>query len=127
MKNKILFITITLLSCGVAFSTEMPQISSASTNIGKELESLNILISATKQTLENATALKKQVEDYQKLQQLYLQDADNKELLFHMVRTAFRLNEKIKSTHLEHAFSPEFLSELHVFAQVANKRTLPKP
>lgn len=127
MYNKILFVLFATLLCGSISAIDIPQISSVSSNVNNELDSLNTLISATKQNLDNEMALKKQVESYQKLQQLYLKNADDKELLFQMVKAAYRLQETIKSYHLEHTFSKEFLNELNVFAQVANKRAIPKP
>jgi hypothetical protein len=127
MYNKILFILVATLLCGTVSAIDIPAISSVSSNVSNELDSLNALINATKQNLDNQIAIKKQIESYQKLQQLYLKNADDKELLFQMVKSAYRLQDAIKSNHLDHAFSTEFLNELNVFAQVANKRAIPKP
>lgn len=127
MHNKILFILTATFLSATAFCIEMPQISSVTSNVSNELESLNTLIDATKENLNNERALKKQVESYLVLQQLYLKNADDKELLFQMIKNAYRLQESIKTYHLEHAFSAEFMNELTIFAQIANKRAIPKP
>lgn len=127
MNYKILFIFISSLLLGSLNAVDLPSISSVSSNVNSELDGLNTLINATKQNLDNQLAVKKQVESYQKLQQLYLQSPDNTEILFQIVKNAYKLQEAIRYYHLEQAFSGDFLNELNIFAQVANKRAIPKP
>jgi len=95
--------------------------------VGKQLVLLDQLIAVTQENLEKQKALQKAILEYQKLQDLYLQNPNDNEVLFCMVKVAHRLLEGIKANYLTQTFDKDFLSELTVFSQVANKRGIPKP
>jgi len=93
----------------------------------KQLIMLDNLIAVTQENLNNQKALKQMIQDYQKLQYLYLQNPKDNEVLYHMVKAAHHLLEGIKANHLTQTFDKDFLSELTLFSNVANKRGIPKP
>lgn len=103
------------------------QIKDPAALIGNELTMLDNLIEVTQQNLERQEALRELVKEYQKVHDQYMKNIDDKELLYGLIKKAYRLLENIKESHLEHAFAPEFISELTVFSQVAAKRGVPKP
>ncbi len=88
---------------------------------------LKSLIEATQRSLEQQKALLEQVKKYQEMQQSYLQQPEDKDLLLQVAKSAQRLLENIQANHLTQAFEPDFLSELTLFSQVAAKRGAPKP
>lgn len=92
-----------------------------------QVEMMNNLIGATQKNLEAQKMIREQVVAYQKLQDLYVRNSQDKELVFQMVKAAHRLLENIKENNLTQAFDQDFLSELTVFSQVATKRGVPKP
>lgn len=95
--------------------------------IANELQTLDRLINATQTSLEKQRELKSAIADYQKLQELYLKNDQDRELLFRMVKSAHKILNEIKENHLLHVFSPDFISELTLFSQVASKKGIPKP
>jgi hypothetical protein len=110
-----------------AAPADLPQVSDASSNVSVELQTLDHIISMTKENLTAQKVVKQKVQYYYRLQQAYLANPDDRELLFRMVKTSFKLLEIINNNHLQHAFSDDFLHELDVFAQVAVKRGIPRP
>ena len=104
----------------------LPQISDASSDVDHELSELNALITVTEEMLTAEKKVRFQVEEYSRLRQLYLRDGDDRELLFRIIKAAYTLRETIHHHHLDHAFSKSFIEELDLFAQVANKRSLPR-
>lgn len=107
--------------------TDLPQISDVSSNVSGELQTLDQIIAMTKENLAAQEVIRQKVHYYYRLQQAYLSDPDDRELLFRMVKTSYKLLELINKNHLRHAFTDEFLGELDVFAQVAVKRGIPRP
>jgi hypothetical protein len=95
--------------------------------LAEQLSTLDHLIEMTKLSLKNQQALRQQIQDYQKIQELYLQNTHDNDLLFRMVKLAARILESIKENHLAQNFDTEFISELTLFSQIANKRGIPKP
>ena len=88
---------------------------------------LDNLIEVTQQSLEAQIALKQEIQVYQKLFDSYVNDPEDKQLLIKATQSAHRIMENIKAHHLEQIFDSKFLGELNLFAQVANKRGIPKP
>lgn len=95
--------------------------------IGNELSRLNHLIQATQKSLEGQKQLREKIIEYQKIQESYLLHPKDNEILFRMIKSAYGTLQSIQDNHLEHAFDPDFMSELKVLAQVASKRGVPKP
>lgn len=88
---------------------------------------LDRLIESTQTTLENQLALRDMIKQYQELREIYIQDTENTELLLRVAKLSYLVSESIKENHLDHAFDPEFLSELSLFAKLASKRGIPSP
>lgn len=95
--------------------------------IGNELARIDTLIQATQKSLENQKKLRERIVEYQKIQDLYLLYPDDNEILFRMVKSAYRTLEAIREYHLIQTFDPDFISELTILSQVATKRGIPKP
>jgi len=126
--KKLLLTACCLLSCSALFSlqTDLPQISDISSKVPQELDTLNAVIGATRENLSRQEILKDEVERYQQLQARFLQNPDNNELLFQMVKSAYRISELVQTAHLQNAFSKNFLNEIEMFARVAAKRGIPR-
>lgn len=95
--------------------------------VANEIDRLNFLIDATQNNLQNQKNLRGLILEYQKTQALYMKNSQDNELLFRMVKQAHRILSQIKENNLAHLFSSEFLGELTLLSQVANKKGLPKP
>lgn len=92
-----------------------------------ELNRLDRVIQATQQNLEKQKAIRNDLIEYMQLQDLYAANSKDNDHLLRMAKSANRLLEKIKENHLLQTFSSDFISELTIFAQLANKRGIPKP
>lgn len=95
--------------------------------INNELARLDTLIQATQQSLEGQKQLRSSIEEYKKIQEQFFKQSDDNDILFSMVKSAHRTLKLIKDNHLTQSFDPEFIDELTVLAQAANKRGIPKP
>lgn len=95
--------------------------------INNELRRLDTLIQATEQSLEGQKKLKELIIQYQNIQDQFLNDTQNNDLLFQLVKSAYRALQSINENHLIHTFDPEFISELTTLSQIATKRGIPKP
>lgn len=95
--------------------------------IGNEIARLDTLIQATEKSLEEQKQLRIQIVEYQKLQDRFLEKPKDNELLYKLVKSAYRTLQMIKESHLIHNFDPDFIDELSVLAQPATKRGIPKP
>jgi hypothetical protein len=116
----------------LAFSFQLqadlpPTIADPAALIGNEIARLDTLIQATEQSLEGQKKLRTLIVEYQKLQDQYLKNTKDNELLFKLVKSAYRVLVSIKENHLIHNFDPEFIDELTVLSQPASKRGIPKP
>lgn len=85
------------------------------------------LIAATEQKLRDFQELKQHLQKYQLLEQAYMNDPDNKELLMKLIREASRTMRLIQEYQLTDTFPPKFMKELALFANVGNKRGVPRP
>lgn len=95
--------------------------------IDREITMLSDLIDATQQNLNNQIKLRDLIKQYQTYQKRYLEVADDNELLYQMIKTAYVILDIIKQNHLAEAFDPAFISELTIVSKPAAKRGLPKP
>lgn len=95
--------------------------------IGNEISRLDTLIQATELSLEGQKKLRTQIMEYQKLQDLYFKTPQDNDLLFKVIKSAYRTLQTIKENHLVQTFDPEFIDELTVLSQPATKRGIPKP
>lgn len=95
--------------------------------IDNEIARLDSLILATRQSLEGQQKLREKIIEYKKIEEFYLKQPDDNEILFRLVKSAHRTLEAIKENHLLQTFDPEFIDELTVLSQAATKRGIPKP
>lgn len=91
-----------------------------------ELSTLDALINATQQSLDNQKKIRELFVQYQKLRTLAQQNPDDNEQLIKMVKSAQRLLNSIEENNLSQNFDPDFMTELALFAQIASKRGIPK-
>jgi hypothetical protein len=92
-----------------------------------ELARLDHLIEATTKSLDNQRKLREILIEYKQVEKLYLKNPEDKNLLFRFIKMAYQLLNSIKDNHLEHTFSPEFINELTLLSQIANKKGTSKP
>lgn len=95
--------------------------------IGNEISRLDTLIQATETSLEAQKKLRTQILEYQKLQDQYLKNTKDNDLLMKLVKSAYRTLQTIKEQHLEQNFDSDFIDELRVISQPATKRGIPRP
>lgn len=95
--------------------------------IDSQIAMMDDLIAMTKQTLNGEYEIKTLIQDYQHIQDAYLKNMDDKELVIKMVRTAHQVLTKIQENHLLQQFDPDFISELTLFSKIATKKGIPKP
>lgn len=136
MKTGVLFLTL-LVSINVCLYGQQssqiqsifdpPRIKDPKEIIDLQISSLDHLIAMTERTLNQLSTLRQQVKEYKEIQEQYLRNTDNNELLYRMMKTAHQLLKNIKADNLTHSFEPEFMSELNTMSQIYNKIGLPKP
>jgi predicted patatin/cPLA2 family phospholipase len=95
--------------------------------ITNELDRLDTLIKATQKSLDDQQTLRRYILEYKRLQELFVLNPDDNELLVKMVRSARKTLDEIYSTHLTQTFDPDFINELTFLSKVAEKRGIPKP
>lgn len=95
--------------------------------IPNELTMLDFLITATEESLNNQKMLREEIKKYQVALKAFLKNSDNNDLLYQLVKVAYKTNEEIKKNHLTHNFNPEFISDLNFFSEIAKKNNIPIP
>lgn len=110
-----------------SMSPDLKTVKDPANLINHEISRLDNLIQATQQSLEGQKRLRDCIVEYQRIQNLYLQNTNDNELLFQMVKSAYRTLSSIKENHLTQTFDIEFISELTMLSQIATKRGIPKP
>lgn len=91
-----------------------------------ELRQVDELIAVTKSSLIAQQQLREMLGAYQHTKEVVLNDPRDNEALYRQSLMAKRILDQIENNHFDHLFSREFLSELHLFAKVANKHLLPR-
>ncbi len=104
---------------------DLPKLAATNGKGEQELGKIDNLIEVTKQNLESQKHLRELAKDYLQAQKVYMQNTQDKQNGFRMVKKAEVLLEKIKENHLTQAFDQEFLSELSFFASIATKWNAP--
>ena len=95
--------------------------------IGNEIVRLDELIQSTQLSLDTLIKLKSEIIEYQKVQLQFLANPKDNDLLLRVVKSAHKTLRTIKDNKLEKMFDPDFIDELTVLSQPANKRGVPKP
>lgn len=122
---------MSLLTCAHAYTPPTPVKAPTVKDRGElgsmQVKSLDELIGAAKQTLVNLHELQEKTVTYLKLQERYLENTKDSELLYRMTKASDELLAKIQNDHLGHAFDKEFLDELAMLAKIYHKIGLPRP
>lgn len=116
-----------LIGALIAANLTLPPPSGDAKLVINELGMLDSLIEVTERNLQRQKELRKEVLLYQEDLALYLKHSSDKDVVLKVAKRARRLLEGIKNLHLIEAFEPDFISELTLFAQIAQKRSVPKP
>lgn len=86
-----------------------------------ELPQTEILIQATEKSLQQQKYLQQLLLEYIAIQDSFQKNPADNKILSRMVNKGSQLFELIKETNLQHNFSPDFLNELTVLDQFAQK------
>ena len=122
-----LLLLFTLSLQATPSTNDLPPKEKQKEQTSNELTRLNNLIQVTAKNLEKQKSLLIMVQEYQHMQEKYLKSPDDNDQLFRLVKAAYRLSETIKENNLSQTFSSDFMSELNLFSQIAQKRGIPKP
>lgn len=101
-------------------TTDLPKVEVAPER-SKDLLMLESLIEITKKNLDNQKNLRGLILEYLDIYDKYVENMDNKQLSFRMIKKAKEVLDLIKETHLIHSFDQDFLSELTYFSNIASK------
>lgn len=94
--------------------------------INKELTKIEDLIEVSKQNIQVLSSLKISIEKYQQLQSQYMQNPENNDLLFQMIKEAHVILDSIRKSQLLPLFDSAFISELTVMSKPLSKKNPPK-
>jgi hypothetical protein len=94
---------------------------------GKEIELLDELVTAAQENIKNLTFLKDLVTNYQAEQSRYMENSNDSEALYKMIKFSYVILENIKALQLTPLFEPSFLSELAIISKPAAKLGIPRP
>lgn len=92
-----------------------------------ELTVIDHLIQASDANLVKQKQIKEEILAYQKALQTYINNSGDKETVLKVAFKAEKLLNDINQAHLTETFSADFISELTVFSQIAQKKGIPKP
>lgn len=122
----ILFFPMILSAAQSLPKQEVPPLIDPKEVIDLQLKSIDHLTSLTQDTLCSLQDLRKGITTYQTIQNHYLNNTKDKELLYQMTRMANSLLKEIKRTNLTHVFDVEFISELNMLSNLQHKHELPR-
>lgn len=117
MRKILFFLLLPLL---VQAATELP----IKSDPLKDLETLTVSL---ERLVEKQKALRKVLEEYLLLREAYLVDTSNRDLALKTAEKAKIALAEIKEESLTYLFDPSFLSEMTLFAKLADKPRIPKP
>lgn len=119
---RLIFLFLTIVNVASAalnpITTDLPP----SSNVSDEIMALDNLIVVTEQNLAAQKKLREQISSFQAFKQQYLKNLDSRESAYNMIQSARLVLQSIKNNYLEQMFSPEFISELTFFSQLASKQ-----
>ena len=120
----IIFFPFALFAINPITNDLPPKLDNIEQNVVAHLDNI---IEATKTSLDEQTRLKQNILHYQKLQTSYINNPDDRVVLYNLVRSANQIQETIESNQLSYAFETEFLKELALFSRIAKKVSMPRP
>ncbi|CCB85381.1 putative uncharacterized protein [Parachlamydia acanthamoebae UV-7] len=135
MTKKLSLLLVTLVALTqTLFADELRPITADTPRFNQSIESeanplaqLDHVIKASEELSQQQKQLKELLTEYVRMQNEYIHNQQDREMLFRLVKVAYKAQTLIEETHLSHAFPPEFLKELSLFSQVGAKRGLPRP
>lgn len=86
-----------------------------------EIPQVDLLIEATEKSLHQQKYLRQLLLEYVAIQDSFQKNPTDNKILSKMVFKGSEVLHLIKEAHLQHNFSPDFLNELTVFEQFAQK------
>lgn len=92
-----------------------------------EVKTVDHLIEATAQKLEQQKELKALMLLFQQQEERFFRGDESKEHAAKMVRSARQILDLIQKAHLEHLFTSEYLEELALFSSIAGKNAHARP
>ena len=95
--------------------------------LSKEFLLMERLQEATEISLANQKHLKETLLENRSLLDLYLNHPADKDLAMKVSRVAAKLLEEVKENYLLESFETDFISELTLFAQLSEKKGIPRP
>lgn len=125
MRNFIFFLTAATLSYSALAADVIKK--DPKELLCSQISMLDDLITMTERSLNGEKQIKTLIIDYQKIQEQYLKNQNDKDLVVKMVRMAHRILIAIQENHLTQQFDPDFISELTLFSKIAAKKGIPKP
>lgn len=118
MKKLLLALFLTISSFAFAAQKNLFQ---------RDIAMMDDLIETTTLQLDRQKIIREKLIAYRNLQERYLSENENSDLLYQMSQTANQLLTMIKENYLTHMFTTEFISEITVVAKPAAKNNLPTP
>lgn len=106
---------------------DLPGVKDPSALLDNQIVLLDHLTQMTKQSLDQQIDLREQIIQYKHIQEAYLKDTQDNELLFQLIKSGYKVLHSIKESHLVQNFDPDFINELTLFYNIATKRGIPKP
>ena len=89
-----------------------------------EITVLLELIEMSQKNLVEQQTLLKNILDFRKQRQAFVQEPTSNRLATALVRSAMRIQGEIDGNHLSHLFSKDFLTEVRFFAQGGQEKKL---
>lgn len=90
-----------------------------------EVARVDQLIAATKDTLKRLEALRAEIIVYKQAEAAVLKNPNDPDAVAKLVISAKQIQDLINTTYVQEYFSPQFLEEIHKFAQIAEKNNIP--
>lgn len=106
------------LFCFLAFS---PLFGAINQN---EIGAIEELIAITQKNLLSQKQLLNSLIEFELAKKAFIDDPVSGKLATSLVKIALRVNEQIERENLIYLFSPEFLTEIQFFSQVAKQRAI---
>ena len=119
-------IALSLHAQTMEVSTSLPAKAESVTR-ANPAENLDCFILTSQQTLETAQKLQSTIQNYLRLQNHYIENPNDRECCYQMVKAAGSIMDQIDAAYLHQLFEPDFIKELSFFAQMAKKRGVPQP
>src|ERR1700721_1448393 len=95
--------------------------------VENEMKMIEVLIQATEKNLQNQHKIKEALVEYQTLFSAYLKHSSDKETVLKAAKSADKLLALIQEDHLTDVFETNFISELTLFSQIAQKKGILRP